>query len=143
MTRAKLIQHLKNDVYVRLKKSKHGIGVFAIRDIPKGVDPFVGCDNTGRELKIKRDELTGLNLEVFKLLQDFCVFENGGYWIPANGLNSINVAWYLNHSKAPNMYASNHGEDFLPLRDIKAGEELLVDYDTYDESGDAANYGMK
>ncbi len=41
MTKEELIKHLKNDVYCRLGVSKiSGIGVIAIKDIPKGTNPF-------------------------------------------------------------------------------------------------------
>jgi hypothetical protein len=37
---SKLIENL-NNTYVRIMPSKiHGVGVFAIRDIPKGICPF-------------------------------------------------------------------------------------------------------
>jgi hypothetical protein len=41
------------------------------------------------------------------------------------------IGWYLNHSKDPN---AAH-EDFLyyASRDIRAGEEILIDYETLEE----------
>ena len=36
-----LLSNLQNDIYCRIKSSKkHGVGVFAIRDIPKNSNPF-------------------------------------------------------------------------------------------------------
>ena len=41
MSKNKLLKHLQNDIYCRLDVSKiAGIGVFAIKTIPKGVNPF-------------------------------------------------------------------------------------------------------
>jgi hypothetical protein len=36
----KLLRHLKNEIFVRLKRGKHGVGVEAIRELPNGTDPF-------------------------------------------------------------------------------------------------------
>ena len=36
-----------NDAYTRIGKVKHGVGVVAIRPIPKGTDPFKNCDQKG------------------------------------------------------------------------------------------------
>ena len=35
---------------------------------------------------------------------------------------------FLNHSDEPNVMSINDGEYFEALRDILAGEELLIDY---------------
>jgi len=46
--KARILKHLQTEVYCRLGVSPiHGIGVFAIRDIPKGTQPLVSL------LKIK------------------------------------------------------------------------------------------
>ena len=40
-----ILEHLKNNIYCRLKPSKiHGVGVFAIRNIPKNTNPFKEFD---------------------------------------------------------------------------------------------------
>ena len=127
-----------DDVYARLGVSKiHGIGVIAIIDIPKGTDPFkydYGSDH-GQYYKFPAEKLMkGLKPAIKKLYDDFCVFEdnNKTVWTPKS-FNSISVGWYLNHSREPNMRAEPEGEYFFALRDIKAGEELTVDYSTYSD----------
>ncbi|OGZ10073.1 MAG: hypothetical protein A3D65_00275 [Candidatus Lloydbacteria bacterium RIFCSPHIGHO2_02_FULL_50_13] len=47
-----------NDVSIRLGGSPHGVGVFAIRAIPKGVNPLKNCDPWGDVLTITKKELT-------------------------------------------------------------------------------------
>ena len=37
---------------------------------------------------------------------------------------------YLNHSDEPNLKQMEGGNYFVTLRDIKAGEELFIDYNT-------------
>jgi SET domain-containing protein len=41
---------------------------------------------------------------------------------------------YLNHSDQPNLISVNDGEFFEAIRDIEAGEELLIDYGTIVDS---------
>ncbi|PYJ84527.1 MAG: hypothetical protein DME22_12480 [Verrucomicrobia bacterium] len=93
-------------VYARIGRSKiHGVGVFAIRDIPKGTKIFPDDDS----------ELIW-----------------GETYGPPNSFNLMTVAWYLNHSKTPNV-GCDKDYTFFALRDIKKGEELTADYHTYNE----------
>ena len=48
--------------------------------------------------------------------------------IPVNGLNSFDLAVYLNHSKQPNLRFKKVGV-LESLKAIKQGEELFIDYD--------------
>jgi len=139
MNKKQLLEQLRNDIYCRLAPSKvHGVGVFAIKDIDRGIDPFKGADNS-RYVKIKKEQLKGLDKSVFKLFDDMFVFDKGIYWMPAKGLQSIDISYYINHSKNPNMIAEEQGEKFVTKRNIRKGEELLIDYDTYDAQNH--NYG--
>jgi SET domain-containing protein len=45
----------------------------------------------------------------------------------------MDISYYLNDSKNPNIKTTDDGENFLTLRKIKKGEELQVAYKTYDE----------
>jgi len=115
-------------VYVRLKPSKiHGVGVFAIRDIPKGRYVFQGDDD--EMVWVDASATNRLGKEVKKLYQDFCVPRNGKYGCPRN-FNLLTLAWYLNHSDKPNM-AADKNYNFYSARKIRKGEELTVDYETY------------
>jgi SET domain-containing protein len=126
MTRA---PHL--GVYVRLKPSKiHGVGVFAIRDIPKGTYVFRGDDD--EMVWVKVSATNRLDKEIKKVYRDFSVTRNGRYGCPRN-FNLLTPAWYLNHSKKPNM-AADKNYDFYSTRRIKKGEELTVDYKTYSDA---------
>ena len=45
----------------------------------------------------------------------------------------MDISYFLNDSKKPNLKTIDDGENFVTLRKIKKGEELTVAYKTYDE----------
>ncbi len=124
------------DVYCRLGVTKHGVGVIAIRDMPKGTDPFKNSDPHGSVLKIPKNELDEFDApeKAKDLVRDFCALQNDIYFVPDYGIDAIPKFYFLNHSKQPNMTTPDKGETFLAARDIKEGEELTADYDTYHET---------
>jgi SET domain-containing protein len=134
-----LLNNLKNDIYCRIQPSKyHGVGVFAIRDIPKHTNPFKETGSYGSNPKIidiPKLDIDKLHPEIKKMVDDFYVSDKGVYGIPYRGLNSNNISFYLNSSKKPNMaFKSMHGYSmvvFYTIRKINKGEELLVDYDKF------------
>lgn len=133
MNKKHLIESLMS-VYCRLKPSEHGIGVFAIRDIPINTNPFRDCF-AGGFVAVEPKELEWLSEPVMQLVKDFCPLQDGKYYLPRIGLARIDISFYINHSKTPNMREEGEGIDFITMRDIKAGEELTVDYDTYNDKG--------
>ncbi len=124
------------DVYCRLGVTKHGVGVIAVRTIPKGTDPFKNSDPCGDVLKIPKVELDRFEApeEAKKMVRDFCALQDGVYFVPNYGIDAVTKFYYLNHSKTPNMITPDKGETFITLRSIKAGEELTADYDDYHET---------
>ena len=76
-------------VYTRLQKSdRHGIGVFAILDIPEGTNVFAGDTNKVRE--IDRIDLSYVQPEIRQLYEDFCVWKDGKIKGPTN-FNNLTV----------------------------------------------------
>jgi hypothetical protein len=123
-------------VYCRLAVTKHGVGVVAIRDIPKGVDPFKNCDPFGSVMKISEKEFKAYKApeEAKELVRDFCALQDGYYFVPTYGIDPIDKSYYLNHSKTANMVTRDKGETFITMRIIKKGEELTANYDQYQET---------
>lgn len=132
MTANEFIQNLKRQVYCRLSPSlHHGVGVFAIRQIPKGVNPMTETRQTDF-ITIPTVAITAdpdIAPEVKKLVLDMCPENLGSYDVPNYSLNEIGISFFLNHSSTPNM--TEDDGDFYALRDIEPGEELTVDYGTY------------
>ncbi len=134
LTKDSLIKDLENNIYCRLKVSSiQGIGIFAIRDIPKGVNPFLGFrETTYIEIPIEEVILNKrIPSEVKELITDLYVVQDGKISLPDHGLNEVDISYFLNHSNSPNMEAIEEGSAFIAKRDIKNGEELTSDYNTY------------
>ena len=136
MNKDKLIKNLEKCVFCRLKPSKvNSIGVFAIKDIPKDINPFIQTYKKEYNIIILNDnDIKNINQDVKKMLTDFC--KNGKkYDVPLNGLNSIDISFYLNHSDTPNITIYDDPEceyySFKTSRLIKKDEELFIDYRKY------------
>lgn len=132
MIKNNILRKLEN-TYCRLKPSKlNGIGVFAIRDIPKNKNPFLGVREQDW-YEFKTSDLKKLDKEIFKMIDDFFVIEKDNkVLIPEYGLNGMDISFFPNQSKKPNIKTINDGFSFITSRKIKKGEELTVSYSTYD-----------
>jgi len=134
-----LIKNLKNDIYCRIKPSKkHGVGVFAIRDIPVNTNPFkiTGIECVKQKiLNISKEEINKLNPAVKKMIKDFYHEQDDIFGIPYYGLNANNISFYMNTSKNPNIGFKSIKKCnmvvFSTLRKIKKGEELFINYDDF------------
>jgi hypothetical protein len=118
-------------VYARLKPSKiHGVGVFAIRKIRKGMRLFF--DDLDEMVWVKEGIVKRLPKELARLYEDFAPRTDGRLGCPRN-FNRLTMGWYLNESAKPNVRCFGN-YDFRALTDIKAGEELTVDYSLFPDS---------
>lgn len=108
-------QHLEETVWCTLAPSKiHGVGVFAVRDIPRGQKLYL--QGTGEEFTWS-DHIK----EPFKTLILSRWPERKTFLHPHSD------AWFLsfmNHSRAPNY---DHESD-VALEAIHTGEEITEDY---------------
>jgi hypothetical protein len=118
-------------VFVRLRPSKihdGGVGVFAIRPIPKGANVFSG---ESEKLVWTADTKLPKRASLKKLYTDFGVLRGSKYATPVN-FNSIGPGWYLNSSDKPNVRCDENF-DFIALRKIRTGEELTANYADYSD----------
>ena len=134
-----LIKNLENDIYCKIMTSKiHGVGVFAIKDIPKNRNPFKIsgniCSNV-KSVKINKNDLKNVPNQIISLLDDFIGLDDESYYIPKYGLNSLDISFYMNHSKKNNIDILEIDECeftiFKTNKFIKKGEELLINYDKF------------
>jgi SET domain-containing protein len=130
MTKEALLKDLQQSTYVMIKPSPlHGIGVFAIRDIPKGTKDIFS-QGVGDWIKLTIAEVEALPKHSRDLVENHCLFDEDCYYVPDYGFKLVDLVIYLNHSDKPNVVSINEGEFFEAIVDIKAGDELLVDYGT-------------
>jgi len=136
MTKKELIEDLEKNIYCRLQPSPaHGIGVFAIRDIPKGVNPFLGS-RAPKWRNFKCEDIMSnpcISFEVKEYMRAVYPIRKGILRLPLHSLNAVDISYFLNHSDIPNMGSIDESDDFIALRDIQKGEELFADYRMYSD----------
>lgn len=122
------IKKLRNHVWCRLGVSSiHGVGIFAIKDIPKGTDPFADSYMGDEFCLVNKKKLSDIPEELTKMIED--------YW-PTNGNsrailpvypNALVWTNYLNYTQDDdkvNIHLNDNGQ-WETTKDIKKGEELL------------------
>jgi SET domain-containing protein len=128
MTKEQILKELAHETFVTLKPSTvHGIGVFALKDIPKGCRDIFSKDETNW-VKIPISDVDKLPHYSKNLVETYCLYDEENYFIPSHGFKMVDMVNYLNHSSIPNITPVNEGEFYEALTDIPAGTELLVNY---------------
>jgi SET domain-containing protein len=118
-------------VFARLRPSKiHGVGVFAIRDIPNGT--YIFTRSNSNMVMVDICDIEVQEPAIKELYDDFCIIHGSKYYCP-DSFNNLNVEWYLNESKENPNVKCDANFDFYALRDIRRDEELTVDYSTFSE----------
>lgn len=138
-SKTKLIKHLQKDIYCRIGVSKiSGVGVIAIKDIPKGIYPFVSLSKEKEKIiELNDNDLKHVDKNVKKLINDLFGGEDGKYDVLYYGTNHVDISYYLNHSNHPNLdIIDNKSSKYLTFktnRKIKKGEELTINYKKYED----------
>ena len=123
------IAELNSTIKVRIAPSKiHGVGIFAIMEIPKGTRCYCVPTASGHKwYSVPWGSLNKLFPEVREIIVDqWPSIYNGSKFLSPNY-----TAWpilFMNHSSDPNF--DNRSD--RALKDISKGEELLEDYRTMD-----------
>lgn len=114
------IQKLNREVKIRIGPSNiHGVGVFAIYDIPKGARLF--ADNMPSVYTLAYANFGKLYPEVKQIiLERWPQIVNGSAFIYPDA----RMQAYMNHADQPNYDAIND----VMLKDVKKGEEITEDY---------------
>lgn len=132
-----LLSNLRHNTFCRLRRSSiHGVGLFAIREIPKGVNPFKRVSPIDNIIvDVSEEEVESLPLEIKDYIKNFFAKDDrNNYPVLGNGLNALDITFFLNHSDTPNVTSD---EEYVPLdtycpyktlRKIEKGEELTQNY---------------
>lgn len=131
MSKDALLAELSANTYVMLRPSPvAGVGVFALIDIPKGCRAmFSPPDSAEAWITLSKAEVDALPPHAKFMVENYCLYDDDlNYFVPAGGFKKMDLAVFLNHGNTPNVQSVNDGDYFEALRDIKAGEELLLDY---------------
>jgi SET domain-containing protein len=128
MTKEELLIELRTETYAALKPSKlHGIGVFAIQNIPKGCRNIFSKDE-GKWIKVPIKEVDLLPEHSKDLIETYCLYDEENYFVYEGGFKVLDLVNYLNHSSTPNIISLEDGNIFEAIREIASGEELLINY---------------
>jgi len=137
----KLIKNLKNDTYCRLKPDGFGgIGVFAIKDIPKGINPFKLSNGecvSYKLINVPIKVVKKLPSGVRKMVEAFYDYDEDtkSYTIIQPGLNAHDITFYMNTSDKPNIDIIESKKctllSFRTNKKIKSGQQLFINYEEY------------
>ncbi|MBC8428438.1 SET domain-containing protein [bacterium] len=149
-----ILDWYKNHIWARPAPSKicDGVGMFAIRDIPKGTSVYDLAPKTVNSWIPYETVVDVLPKGVVDLIVDCQPSvgsklrnsefkwknEYGPLWIYTMKNLNWQTTWYFqNHSDNPNLdaFATDNPRLFVFIanRDIKKGEELFEDYDSYNK----------
>lgn len=109
---------LNDTVWCTLAPSPiHGIGVFALRDIPKGQKMYCG---EGQLRLLPPSNLEGILPDIQVLIKQRWPYHDKAPFLSPN--DDARLVSFMNHSATPNW------QDDVALRDITKGEEITEDY---------------
>lgn len=127
MMKKHILDSVKQECYVRLRPSKvcDGVGVFAIKPIPKGTVLFSDC--IPDKDFVRWDQLSDVSTEVIGYLKSICKTNDEGLYL-SQTVNNINLSYYINHSLMPNTFYDLTLNRYISLLHINVGEEILYKY---------------
>jgi hypothetical protein len=83
-------------------------------DIPKGCrEMFSKPSPDDKWITVSREEVGALPAHAQWLIENYCLFDENNYFVPAHGFKKINVSLFLNHSDISNVISINEGTNFL------------------------------
>ena len=130
--------YILNYVFVKLKPSKiQGVGVFALRDIPKNTYLFQSWNDDSGYYSIEESKLQTLPKELYSHIKDIFLYspefpkDTNTYIQLTKGCHWIyTTPYYFVNSDIKNYNIDK--DTFKTTRDIKVGEEILSNYDRYE-----------
>jgi|SRR3989338_10137824 len=117
-----------------LKPSKHGVGVYAVHNIPNGAHLRLFVDEKNRIMTRKLSKK-----DIPRSFWGYCIDRDKALICPSD-FGAMPIGWYINHSSEPNAKPGKNPNRhryyrWYASRDIKAGEEITIDYNNLEEPG--------
>ncbi|MDD5026561.1 MAG: SET domain-containing protein [Candidatus Peribacteraceae bacterium] len=102
-----------------------GVGVFAVHSIRKGTELKLFPEEESRRIPRDASFITPFLREHF--FESHCVVDGDTYHCPPD-FRRMAIGWYLNHAETPNAFHKDYV--YFARRDILAGEEITIDYES-------------
>lgn len=135
-----VLEYIKNCVNVKLSSSNiHGIGVFALRDIPEGEIIFKPWTGETGLYSLSENEINMLDENIKKHVMEMFEFKKINNVWGLYGILNKDCHWIF---RTPYHWVNSCGWNELPnvdketlisLRRIKSGEEILFKYGKYEK----------
>lgn len=138
----KSIDKILPPVRIEIRPSKllpGEVGMFAVRPLKKDSIVIDAKHYSGLRL-ISWKDFKKFDAITREKIMGYCPGTPEGFFAPKD-LNYLSIAWHMNHSCNPNIGFSAN-DDFIAMRNIKAGEELCWDYG-FDEPNPAFKMSCK
>lgn len=136
-----LLKELQSATFLALQPSSvHGIGVFALCNIPQGTRNLFAEEREQDWQRISFEEVEQLPEHSRHLIETYCLYDDSHYFVPSDGFKKMDLCLFLNHSVTPNLKSVEGGRYFETIRPIAKGEELFIDYTSLADGLD--NYNM-
>ncbi len=124
-----------NEFSFVIKPAKYGVGVFTTHDIKKGTHLRLFVD----EESTKYESRTLKKNDIPEIFRGYCL-DRGDTMICPPDFGALPIGWYVNHSSTPNAAPGQNPNPhrryrWYAIRDIKAEEEILFDYNNLEEPG--------
>ena len=119
--------------FILRPSSLGGIGVFATHDISAGTSLFRPEGHKIRKLNIK---------DIPEKFVQYCVYINNQECFCPERFDRLEIGWFINHSNTPNIATRGAPErigsngikpHFYAIKDIKADDEILMNYNELNE----------
>lgn len=126
-----VLYHLSKNIKTKIGVSSiNGVGVFAIKDIPKGDRVFPAWEFDSGIYLIPNDKLHLIPKEVFQLLDAYFINDECGFKVIRlyKGLNFLFHGFSFCNSAWPDRERQNLSDRGFAMKDINAGEEILEWY---------------
>ena len=119
----------KQEILTYLAPSKvcKGVGVFAYIDIPKDTIIFPPNQSIIDE-KVKWSKVSK---KAAKKIKALTIWDKEGFYTDCN-INRFDIAYYVNHSRNPNVHRDLMTFELYAIRKIRKNDEILQFYAPYE-----------